>query len=675
MKFILILSVLISLFSCKGSSPTPVSLTSVFNPTSPDTGSGGVNRIPNVLNLTTKMDLSTNKVTLKWLIPSTYTNQSYEIYIYRLEGDGIVVPLEDPSTLYSIDSIYYPVSNFLPITSSQYSDSTTLNSGTQYTYYVYIKSGSDWSSESKITITVGSTSAPASLPSVASFWPSYVQTIATPPAAPNAISSNTLSPGMATSSNPTGGCAFTTDSSIMYCADTENNRVIIYQNNVYLYCKDSRAYGEDIYQYCVSMNKNSPFTAMAVLGQNDIYSNYPCGNPKAPPSDSCFTKPSGVMVADGKLFVSDSGNDRIMIHSTLPTNGCFNVLETGGGVSLEHQCAFSGVVGKKSLSDMVKYNVTVNGESSLSHPTGLAYKASGGSPGGDLYIADTGNHRLVVARKVSLTAYWNCINTTWGTSKCSFDGLLGQENYRSQRNFANEYSLGNYSYDTTGNNINKKDSLGNSTSDHGFFLSHYFASPNRIFFNGDNLLISSNEKFLDSGTLPAVQMNSRIVVFKNDPLSGVSPICNRSNFNLDPLDLSITKCAYDYAIGQSKPSELITTNISSGQEYKDIRYSLTDVDFTLTTGNTLVGIDRILNRVYIWADYTAHLSAAGIPDSSGFPYDFFVSNPNGATTSTTPSRILPDLKNLNDIFYDVSGGSLYLQDSQLGHIYQIPLLK
>ena len=653
-----------SLFSaCKKQTTTAVGGVSIFDPTSPDVDNGGTNRIPSVYNLTAQLNTSNNKVTLQWLIPSNYTAQSFEIYVYRILGDGVTITLDDPSTPYSISSYFYTTEDFQPVTSSQYTDPTTLNSSTTYTYYVYIKSGDNWSAEKKITIVAGNTIPDTTTINANNFWSGYTQAFGIP-MAPNqtTVSSATLSPGRASSSNPTGGCVFAEGGGLMYCADTDKNRVMIYQTNAYQLCSGLNDPSTlDIYQLCLSINRGYPFIAMAVLGQKDLYSSYPCGDVNQPLGmDSCFTKPSSVTIADGKLIVSDTGNNRIMVHSTLPTNGCFNILELNPGTTMVKQCKFSGVIGKKSLIDVSNYSLSLDGNSSLNKPTGITYKPSSTEPGeGDLYIADTGNNRVVVARKVLKSNYWRCDDTTWKTTLCSFNGLLGQVDYFSNKSFKEEYLLGNFTYDSINKDIRKKDGFGNFISDEGFFLSHYFANPNRILFNGNNLLISADEDLSDTNSAPNLFMRSRIIVYDINPLDGISPLCLAgSTFN--------SKCGYDRAIGQISPRQLVEVN-SLVQEVGDVRYYLQDLDFALV-GDSIFGIDRSLNRVYVWSDYK------NAQVNSGTPYDFYVGNPLGSV-DTVNNRLLPNLVNLNDVVYDANSGNLYVQDSQLGHIFEVPLTR
>lgn len=661
MKIIIILFSIVVFTSCKSSSSNKNNRTPIFDPTADNTD-GTTSRIPGVLNLAYSISTSKN-VTLTWYTPSVFskTNSDYKIYVYRIEGDGITTPLPDPAEKYSQSDYYFPTNSFQPFTqSNQYSDATELTSGGQYTYYVYIKEGDNWSGSSKITLTVGGASTSIGLPTATSLWPSYKQSFGMKPV--STIYNNTLSPGLASSENPTGGCALAEDGGLLYCADTDNNRVVIYQSNSYQMCSGLNTTNTaDLYTLCMQINKDYPLLPLAVLGQKDFASNYPCGHQQQPLGpDSCFTKPRSVMVADGHLFVSDSGNNRIMIHSTLPTNGCYSVYDEAQ-MSVLHQCSFISVVGKKSLTDLSSYPLASFGNSSLKNPTSLAYKPSTNKSEGDLYIADTGNNRVVVARKVLSVSYWSCTPQTWRTSSCAFNGLLGQENYYSRKSFSDEYSKGNYSYDIIQRDVRVKNSNGDFKGDNGFFMSHYFANPNRIVLSGDSLLVASDERFSDKSTRPSINMRSRIMVFKTNPLSGISPICTGSNFQ------EAGKCQADYSIGQTSFGELITLN-SSDEFYENIPYSLTDVDFT-ANGTTLFGIDREMNRVYVWKDYTDYQQGSGVP------YDYYASNPMGGqdTSELNNGRYLPNLVNLNDIIFDPSAGFLYIEDSQLGKVFQIPL--
>jgi len=88
------------------------------------------------------------------------------------------------------------------------------------------------------------------------------------------------------------------DGRILAVADTDNNRVLLWLS--------------------LPVSNNQP--ADVVLGQPDFKSNLPnngTGDPRVP-GPKTMRGPEGVWIQDGRLFVADTGNDRVLIWNSIP---------------------------------------------------------------------------------------------------------------------------------------------------------------------------------------------------------------------------------------------------------------------------------------------------------------------------------------------------------------------
>ncbi len=141
------------------------------------------------------------------------------------------------------------------------------------------------------------------------------------------------------------------DGTKLYIADTNNNRVLIWNSNP-------------------SSNKQA---ADVVVGQADMTSN--SENRGGAIANNTLSQPTSVHVNGGKLFIADKGNHRILIYNSVPTSN---------GASA------SSVIGQ---ADMTHGAANRNGTPSaqtLNAPTDVFYNGS------KLFIADTENNRVLV---------------------------------------------------------------------------------------------------------------------------------------------------------------------------------------------------------------------------------------------------------------------------------------
>jgi len=184
--------------------------------------------------------------------------------------------------------------------------------------------------------------------------------------------------------------------------------------------------------------------AVVVAGQADFASNTPAGG-----ASGLNSPYSNVHVSDGKLFISDYGNNRIMVFDSIPTgNGASANYALGqpnlstftaGTSDIELSGAQSPVIsdGKLFVADYNNnrigiYNtvpiaspgtidVVVGQEDKISlasacSATGLSSPESISVAGGKIVVADSDNHRVLI---------WHSIPTSDGTAA---DLVLGQQN-------------------------------------------------------------------------------------------------------------------------------------------------------------------------------------------------------------------------------------------------------
>jgi len=161
------------------------------------------------------------------------------------------------------------------------------------------------------------------------------------------------------------------DANRMYVSDYSNNRILIW--NV--------------------IPTSSFVPANVVLGQND-FSSVTANTGLANPTAQTLAAPVGLAAKNGKLYVADENNKRVLVWNTLP-NSNFQAADV--------------VVGQTSMSGSAPNGAGV--PAGLRNPIGLY------SDGIKLFIADRTNNRVLI---------WNQIPSTNGTQA---DIVLGQTDF------------------------------------------------------------------------------------------------------------------------------------------------------------------------------------------------------------------------------------------------------
>ena len=170
--------------------------------------------------------------------------------------------------------------------------------------------------------------------------------------------------------------AIATDGVHLAVADTDNNRILIWNT-----IPNSKSDG--------SIGYNQP--ADVVVGQSDFTHN----TTSVPPSAKSLRGPQGVWLQNGKLFIADTQNNRVLIYNQIPT---------ANGASADT------VLGAPSLTTAVPVALTVVSAtaSNLTSPVSVT------SDGTRLFVTDLGANRVLI---------WNSIPTG---NQVPADVVLGQ---------------------------------------------------------------------------------------------------------------------------------------------------------------------------------------------------------------------------------------------------------
>jgi IPT/TIG domain/NHL repeat len=155
----------------------------------------------------------------------------------------------------------------------------------------------------------------------------------------------------------------------IFVADSKNNRILGWNS--------------------IPSSNGSP--ADFVLGQSNFGAGFVASNRGGAPGPETLSYPNFISCDGGKLIVSDSGNNRILIWNTLPTSS---------GVPADL------VIGQPDFASIASGN-SLN---SFSSPRGILLKNN------RLYVADEGNHRLLI---------WNSLPTSNGVGASLIFGQQG----------------------------------------------------------------------------------------------------------------------------------------------------------------------------------------------------------------------------------------------------------
>lgn len=190
-------------------------------------------------------------------------------------------------------------------------------------------------------------------------------------------------------------------------------------------------------------------SADKVLGQSDLTSSI-ANQGGTTPAANTLNAPSGNILVNGKLIVADTGNNRVLIWNTLPTNN-----NTPADIALGQPNTNSATANTGGISSS-----TLNGPSTVA------------SDGTRLAVTDQSNHRILI---------WNTIPSASSTAA---DVILGQPDGVS------------------------------SVANNGGLSAHSLSTPSGVAFSGSKLLVADqgNYRILIWNTIPSSNNVSADVV-------------------------------------------------------------------------------------------------------------------------------------------------------------------
>jgi len=640
---IILLSSLV-LFGC-GAEPGEVApVEKIFDPRVPGGTTSANPRTQDILGLSAEVEY--NRVTLRWVNPSIYIGQSYKIHVYRIEGDGEGFTLPDPGAMGSSAFLYYPRIDFQPFNDILYVDQNTENlfnliPNKTYTYFVLVEKGDLFSSGKTITVSIPEAETQIDLPAPSSFWKNYAsRTGGRPNPDFGTIFMETLDAGAPSLTSSNGQIAWAKEGTIQYISDTDNNRVMIYVNRLGLSCYEDNTEGSLEFDICIAVNGMAPLQPYAVLGQASFGSSFNCQDAANPLDDAqCLTRPTGVLVKDDKLVISDNGNDRVKIYDYLPKYGCYN-FENMLGDTTPPECTPSRVIGKQGISDLTNYSLATDGDSALSCPNGLE------AQGDNLYIADTCNHRVVIARNALNPSLFECSPGSWQTSSCVFAGQIGQPDLFSNENFEDEWDADNFSYDYVSDIL-----IGDQT-----FLRRHIRYPNVVKIHDGKMFIAGNENFSKVTPFGDLTLYSRIMRFDDLVLEGSFPLCTNITYSVGGCDAS-------WVYGQQGYNKIPMTPF--GGNYTDNTYTFKQIGGLDLFGEMLFVTDASDNIVSIWQNAFENTTL-------GSPPTLRITDPAGVFDADN-NRSQPDLAGLGGIYFRQNQKGLIVFDSGGNHYYLIQI--
>ena len=514
-----------------------------------------------------------------------------------------------------------------------------------------------------------------------------------------------------------GKTATAYDGAVLYVADTDNNRVVVYERTEALACVQ---YKNDpvTYQACQFNSQGVPFSAVNILGEPDQYSNSGCNvSCQAPAAnataaacgavsgcawqtktlscqptftyDQCLNKPNYITVDGNNLIITDSGNNRLVVWDHLPIQGCDpNII---AGQTTQTDCNAKTYIGKTSFSDFNNYAVATYGRMSFSNPTGTTVL------NGNIYVADTNNNRVVKINNYSTSSNGYSCNLTNFQSQnfgaCAFSSVLGQPSFNVKIGFkdyvatdvTNQQTCAAHSSSSVGTiTACQADSIGCQwtaaqisgqgtcslasplfdslgigniiSSPYSYVLKRFFANPTVVkFSDSGKLLVSSNEYYAGTSTIGTpIYMKGRILIWDNNPI-GDTPTCTSASFGSAGCDATAV-------VGQADFKTLISVQ-GSAAKYSDVVYGLESIDDFDIYGNVMVGVDSVNNFVYEWSDFTSTTSA-GRPPTYRVINPMGASNPNGSTN-------LPFLKGISAITILPGSLLIYVTDPGNYKVYEV----
>ena len=193
--------------------------------------------------------------------------------------------------------------------------------------------------------------------------PDVTQTLTT--TTPTCLATSPQTPIATGMNTPT---AVASDGTHLAVADTLNNRVLIWNS--------------------IPASMNQP--PDVVVGQTNFTTN---SFPGDTPTATSLRGPQGVWLQNGKLFIADTQNDRVLIYNSIPTaNGA----------------AADIVLGQPNMTTWVQVNIAKQNTSAAAN--NMLTPVSVTADGSHLFVTDLGYNRVLIWNTIPTT---NQIRRTW----------------------------------------------------------------------------------------------------------------------------------------------------------------------------------------------------------------------------------------------------------------------
>jgi uncharacterized protein (TIGR03437 family) len=189
--------------------------------------------------------------------------------------------------------------------------------------------------------------------------------------------------------------AIATDGKVVVVADTDNNRVLIWQN----------------------LPRVSGQPADNVIGQPDMTHNATA----VPPTANSLRGPSGVWINNGKLFVADTQDNRVLIYNKIPTS---------------NNVAADVVIGQPNFTTFIEPDLTQKNATPTA--SNMQTPVSVTSDGTRMFVTDLAQSRILI---------WNTVPTANGAPA---NIALGQPNLTSAAS-NNSFTINSVSVDADNN--------------------------------------------------------------------------------------------------------------------------------------------------------------------------------------------------------------------------------
>lgn len=457
------------------------------------------------------------KVTLTWEIPSIYRTEEWFAVIYRSSAET------DPEltlglTKDSRSGRYYPnignaIFEVTRIKDTRWEDTTVVPTA-RYFYWVFLviqgkkdearSSDGFWAAADRRTTKVQGDAGSVTFPNATEFWKKVRwNNMVSEPAGTvsNPVYDRArIKPGMPSMGSPKGRIASANNGAILFASDTNNNRVLVFENSTALTCADDFE-GDDLsYFACLMQAESQAPMPINILGQPNDSSTLSCveHNTACNKFTSICQEINSTCAAQTDMT---NCNSAAMAGSTASVCAWVNpgVCVAKESCSNETQCSET----RDSTPSFCKWEnntCKVKGSDCLTKPTELLVTENN-----QLLISDSGNHRVVYFDKTRFSIIpqdgGDPIKYTIGCdgdiiinnprpTKCSPDKLIGKPS-------GNDFSLYNVAIAgqsalnyPTGLAVDNGDLYIADTLNNRIVKVYDFANPNQYLCNEDTWLSS-----------------------------------------------------------------------------------------------------------------------------------------------------------------------------------------